>query len=448
MAMISERITVLFKSEESLNECVVQDETSLKLTGCIEPYVIQRRFTLPVENMNKMRFTWRGRSHSPSMISPSLNFGANLYSDHILDPKYGQIGITNPIYTLYHNDGETANDLLEIFFKELNLDIDLNRIVDWDLGNKQYDIIVTDDSKLQINEYNEVAPNTVISPITKKSSKNDPSNNMQINKLEVGLFYADLIENENINLSGLRCLWEENGEKIEKCIKTSLLYKSSFAPVKSDERQLINVFFEEPVGLHPKLLIDMTNVTLHNQKYNDCEYYLFSQLPLELFVDKFQSEPVFVFGEDNLESPDYKLSNMTWGSETLFTLKGGEVNEVTLHSRYISPQTGNIGERNVSFIPQIILACDTGIDSIDRNPFYSKHLGYESFFTKDTIFYPLKSEELIVPIPYPSFDNYKNVEMMTSFVLILSIFYLLFKLFGPLSFRTKSRPVPEQKKHD
>lgn len=448
MAMISERITVVFKSEESLNECVLQDETSLKLTECIEPYIIQRRFTLPVENVDRMRFTWRNTSEPLSIIGPSLNFGANFYSDHILDPKYEQVGITNPIYTLYHNDGESVDELLDVFIKELKLDTDLKRLVDWDWENKQYDIIVTDDSTLQINVYKRVSPNTAIHPITKVDSTEDSFSNAQIKKLEVGLFYADLIENENINLSGLRCLWEDEGNKIEKCIKTSLLYKSSFVPVKSDDKNSINVSLEEPIGLHPKLLIDMTNVTSGNQKYKDCEYYLFSQLPLELFVDKFQSEPIFVFGEDNLESPDYKLSNTSWGSETLFALKRGEVNEITLHSRYISPQNGDMGERNVSFIPQIMHVCDTGLDSIDHNPFYSKHLGYESFFTEDAIFYPLKADELVVSIPYPSFNNYKNVEILTSLAIIFSIFYLLFKLFGSLSFKPKSRGTTEQKKHN
>lgn len=447
--MISERITVLFRSEESLNECVLQDETSVKLTECIEPYIIQRRFTVPIKNTEKMRFTWRkNTSDSLPLIGPSLNFGANLYSDHILDPKYEQVGITNPIYTLYHNEGETVDDLFDAFIKELELEIDLKRLVDWDWENKQYDIIVTEDSTLQINEYKRVSPNTAVHPITKKGSTDGSVNNVQVKKLEVGLFYADLIENENINLSGLRCLWEEDGNKIEKCIKTSLLYKSSFVPVKSEDRNSINVSLEEPIGLHPKLLIDLTNVTSGNKKYNNCQYYLFSQLPLELFIDKFQSEPIFVFGEDNLESPDYKLSNSSWGSETLFELEEGEVNEVTLHSRYISPQNGDVGERNVSFVPQIMHVCDTGLEAIDHNPFYSKHLGYESFFTKDTIFYPLKADELVVPIPYPSFDNYKNVEMLTSFAIILSIFYLLFKLFGSLSFKSKNRGTTAQKKHN
>ncbi|SMN20102.1 similar to Saccharomyces cerevisiae YCL052C PBN1 Essential component of glycosylphosphatidylinositol-mannosyltransferase I [Maudiozyma saulgeensis] len=448
--MISERVTVLFKSEESLNECVLQEESSLKLTECIEPYLIQRRFELSLKDItdtSPMRFTWKNNTNSLYVIGPRLNNGANLYiggDKQPLDSIDKQDSIITPTYRLYHQ-GEDVKILFNSFIERLGLDINLDDLIDWDWTNKQYDIVHVN-STLQINEYTIVPPNSAVPAISKDSS----TTGLTIDKLEVGLFYVDLIEEENINLSGLRCLWEEEGtgsktSKIEKCIKTSLLYKSAFAPVKTSVSNSINVSLEEPIGLHPKLLVDLSNVS-HQSKYERCEYYLFSQLPLELFVDKFQSEPVFVFGEHNLESPDYKLADNSWGSETLFSLNRDEINEITLHSRYISPEEGKPGLRKVSFTPEIIMACDTGSDSIDTNPFYSKGLGYESYFTRDTVFYPLKSEHLEVPIPYPSFANYKYVELFTSSVMVASIIYLLYKLFGPVTSHTKSKPVDDKKK--
>ena len=196
--MISERVTVLFKSEESLNECVLQDETSLKLMECIEPYIIQRRFDLSLgedADETPMRFTWKNDTNSLYVIGPHLNYGANLYiggDKQLLKSMDKQDSILTPTYRLYHHRDDVKN-LFDSFSKELNLNVNINDLIDWDWKNKQYDIVSVN-STLQINEYSIVKPNTAIPKISKDHS----ATYLTIDKLEVGMFYVDLIEAENI----------------------------------------------------------------------------------------------------------------------------------------------------------------------------------------------------------------------------------------------------------
>lgn len=421
---VSERITLLFDSAKVLDECTEQDDTSLNFKNCNSTVIVQKRFTLPLDNarFDNIRFTWKPTQKSLGVIGPSLSSDANLYiGDVDTTLNLQQTPIITPLYKLYH-----SNDYSEIF-TSLFSDLDTS-FIHWDWLNNQYDITFSN-STVQINEYRFISNETTYS-ITK--------NIELVDKLEVGMFYPDLFEEENINLSGLRCLWNKDTIQIEKCIKTSLFYKSAFIPGETLFDN-ISIELETPVALHPKILLDLTTFKQHDE----CEYYLFSQLPLELFIDKFQSDPIFVFGEHNLELPDYKLYENGWGSESLFKLQPGELNEITLHSRYISPNNST-GKRIVHFTPQVFLACDTNSEEIEKNPFFSKGLGYEAFFTKNTAFYSLNSTKLSVPISYPDFKHYENIKSATLVCLVLSITYLLIKLFGVKT----SKKVDDPKKNN
>ena len=425
---MEERVTLLFRSAGSLAECVKQGERTLELAACREDYIVQNRSVEAVDGANKtggVRITWRGRSEDLSVVGPPLNEGANLY----VSPEFAEtLGkelasrfprVDTPKYSLYHNEA-SGEDILGAVFEQLG--ICQNRSFDWE--NKQYDIVL-EKGALRIDEYTVVHPDDAVpAPIEASISYNGSHN------FEVGMFYIDLVQDENVNLSGLRCIWDDDNKDIERCIKTSLLYRSAFAPSRLRPRDL-TIDLETPIGLHPKVLIDLSNATeITSDK--QCSYYMFSQLPAQLFVDKFQSDPIFVFGEHNLESPDYRLSNETWGSETLFELTPGEVNEITLHSRYVAPGD-TAGYSNISFTPQVFMACDTGMSDIIENPFFTKGLGLEAFFTDDTAFYPLKRETLVAPIPFPSLSTYSYIEALTLLSLVTATFYLLYKLFGSVT---------------
>ena len=425
--MTDKRVTLLFKTPDSLAECVKQGDGALELSECRDSYVVQRRSTEALDGSNGfqgIRFTWRGSSESLSVVGPPLNDGANLYvptgNEAIAKELEGKFPhVATPKYTLYHEPH--GKDLLETLCNLLNI----SERHTFDFKNNQYDVVL-EDGMLRVDEYTVVQPgDPVPAPITAPPAENKSSHNF-----EVGMFYIDSVQRENVNLSGMRCVWKDDGKDIERCIKTSLLYRSAFTPSRLRPSQ-ISMDLETPVGLHPKIMIDLSNAT-DTGTQEQCAYYMFAQLPVQLFVDKFQSDPVFVFGEHNLESPDYKVSNETWGSETLFTLTPGEKNEITLHSRYVAPGE-SAGYSHVDFVPQVFMACDTEQPDIAENPFYTKGMGLEAFFTDDTAFYPLKRETLTVPIPYPGVSAYGYIEVLTLMSLVTATFYLLFKLFSRVS---------------
>lgn len=353
------------------------------------------------------RITWKNDQTTLSTASTVLNgylsSGLNFYtSDSNTTFLHGFPLIETPRYNILHSNNA------KIQFKEFLTDEQLS-FVDLNLDTSQYDIIKTA-NKTEINESWELQANT---PLVIERDSN------QISNQEVGLFYIDSQDEVDINLSGLRCLWD-NSPQIERCLKTSLFYKPAFL---APNDQLTPIYLDQPVGLHPKVFVDLSS---HREETN-CEYYLFAQLPLEVFVDKFQTSPVFVFGEHDLELPEYKLHEKAWGSETLYQLTPGEVNELILHSRYLNITTEVPSYSNISFEPTVFKACDKNSLDIIKNPFYGKSLGLESFFTDDTNFHLLNTTKLTAPIPKPGLDDFNNVQIITGTAILFAMIYLLWK---------------------
>lgn len=408
---IKKRITLLFETPEEIGSNLQRNDTHLTIKGD-QKVIVQTRWQFinaegEINDGKQVRVTWKSDgtklSTASTVMNGYINSGLNFYtSDSNVTSLHKMPLIETPRYNILHSSNP------EIQLQDFLTDEQLS-FVDLNLEASQYDIIKTA-NKTEINESWELEANT---PLVIEKNSN------QISNQEVGLFYIDSQDEVDINLSGLRCLWD-NSPQIERCLKTSLFYKPAFL---APNDQVTPIYLDLPVGLHPKVFVDLSS---HKEETN-CEYYIFAQLPLEVFVDKFQTSPVFVFGEHDLELPEYKLHEKAWGSETLYQLTPGEVNELTLHSRYLNITTETPSYSNISFEPIVFKACDKNSLDIIKNPFYAKSLGLESFFTDDTNFHLLNTTKLTAPIPKPGLEAFDNVQIITGTTILIAIIYLVWK---------------------
>ncbi|EJS44566.1 pbn1p [Saccharomyces arboricola H-6] len=400
------RVTVLYNAPEDIGSHMSQNDTHLTVRGG-PGVVLQQRWLLErtrgVDESFK-RITWRPRvdlTRDLSVIENELSAGFSVYSNSTDVPERF---ISNPIYNSFHSEKFDIEQYLPP-------EVDVNLV--WNPEDFTYDITV-EPSQIQIVEYRQL-----------KQGEEFTVGEAKDEKLEVGVFFVDASDESDVDIGGIRCNWDMDDGKLETCQKTSLLYKQGHIAYDRS-LQRTPVYLEQPIGLHPKVMIDLTNFKERSQ----CMYLMHLQLPLELFVDKFQSSPLLLFGEHDLELPEYSLRDKAWGSESIFELKAGTMNEITLHSRYIEPSNGSKEEFKVAFDPEIIFACDTGDNRIARNPFYKKGLGYESFFTDDTSFRHLNSTTLSVPIPRTDTNDYFKIKYATFICLLVSIIYIFSKVFG------------------
>ncbi|KAH3899540.1 Pbn1p SCDLUD_003817 [Saccharomycodes ludwigii] len=374
------------------------------------------------------------------LIKPLLFSGLNVYTS---DNHNSTSFIDSKFHQVYHsNNLDVIFDLLpKQFIEDYLYDLNNNQNISYDIIVNKVSIIISK----YYNPFQQIGNNTPQIFSISQDSFNKRNKNKEGWKNVVGLFYPDLIENgynfENlISLNGLDCSfppYNENENEDDhrlKCNKRSFFYQTAFS---TNERE-IQVTFKQPVGLHPVLQVDLNSIT----DKADCKPFVFMQLPKTLFVDKFQSNPVFLFGEDDLELPVYKIKK--WGSEVLFELEFNKSNEITLHSRYMSPanNSNNITtpyfeEYNVN--PYVFVACDND-NSQDTNsnpimnPFYEKHFGLQDFFTPNTNFQLLsfsleKNLTTTVPIPTININSYDTIRYSIWTVMTLSIIYLLNKIF-------------------
>ncbi|CAI4056385.1 Pbn1p SKDI_03G0200 [Saccharomyces kudriavzevii IFO 1802] len=400
------RVTVLYNAPEDIGSHMSQNDTHLTVQGG-PGVVLQQRWLLErTGNVDESfkKITWRPRAdltRDLTVIENELSVGFSVYSNSTEVPERF---ISNPMYKSFHGE---EFDIKQHLPFEINLDLV------WNPKDFTYDITV-EPSQIQIIEYRPL-----------KQGKEFTIGKLKDEKLEMGVFFVDSSDENDVDIGGIRCNWGLDDSKMERCQKTSLLYKPGHIAY-NHSIQTTSVFLEQPIGLHPKVKVDLTSLEERSQ----CMYLMHLQLPLELFVDKFQSSPLLLFGEHDLELPEYSLRNQAWGSESIFELKAGIINEITLHSRYIEPSDGNEEKFEVLFDPEIILACDTGDNKVSHNPFYKKGLGYESLFTDDTSFRHLNTTTLSVPIPRPDTNDYSKIKYITLLCLIISFIYLFSKAFG------------------
>lgn len=411
---VKSRFTVLFEDAEDIGDHLRTDEGSLTVDGGANVVVQQRWIWDDTEggSGDTARITWRAGGVSNLEVSEIINAvlspGFNVYrtSEEQLERS-----VDTPLFKVFHSE-----------------EFDIDRFLPEDSGARslKWDAEHCDlDVRLGEN-YTEVVKWCPLGQNETLTFKKEHG----IDSSQAGLFYVDTRDEALVNLSGMTCKWNATDD-IEKCQKTTLFYKAAHLPTVSSESPVVEL--ETPVGLHPKLLVNLTSA----EKIDKCDYYLYLQLPVDLFVDKYQSTPLFVFGEHDLELPEYKLRDKTWGSEALFKAEPGELNEFTLHSRYVEPVEGQ-EPKVVAFTPEVFKACDTEHDDVVKNPFYSKGLGYESYFTPNTVFTHFRSQTLEVPIPKPDVEYYTATTFVTLSCLVVSMIYLIAKLVTKPRFRRHS----------
>ncbi|QLQ78682.1 hypothetical protein HG537_0B00320 [Torulaspora globosa] len=401
---VKSRFTVVFEEAEDVGERLEALGDELRVRGGSD-VVVQQRWVIDSLEPGidgERRVTWSSGGIEGSklarVVSATLSPGFNVYSTEI-----GQLSrsFETPFYQLYHSRDPQFREYVPV---------DLAGI--WSrLDPGKCDIEV----KMSGNR-TEIAQWCLLRDNENITFRKEPD----IDACEAGIFYLDTRDSIDVNLSGLRCKWSDDGV-LQKCQKTTLFYKTSHFPFRSLDQPTVEL--ETPVGLHPKMFIDLTN----SHASEKCGYFLHLTLPVDLFVDRFQSSPLFLYGAQDLELPEYKLRNETWGSESLFELDAEQLNEITLHSRYVEPVAGN-QSKTVDFTPLLFRACDSDEKTLLENPFYSRGLGYESFFTPNTIFgaFPLRSLE--VTIPRPDTAHYETTKLVTLTCLLVSLVYILLKI--------------------
>ncbi|QLL31169.1 hypothetical protein HG536_0B00300 [Torulaspora globosa] len=401
---VKSRFTVVFQEAEDVGERLEISDDELTVKGGPD-VVVQQRWIIDsaeqgIEGLR--RVTWSNgaveRSSLSRVISAALSPGFNVYST---EASFLSQSLETPFYRSYHSTIPKVREYVPV---------ELGKILS-QLDAEKCDI----DIRLMGNR-TEIAQWCLLRDNENITFRKEAD----IDACEAGLFYLDTRDSIDVNLSGLRCKWGPDGV-MNKCQKTTLFYKTAHISPTTLERPTIEL--ETPVGLHPKILIDLSS-TPKSQK---CEYFLHLKLPTDLFVDRFQSSPLFLYGAQDLELPEYKLRGETWGSESLFELDAERLNEITLHSRYVEPMAGN-QSKTVRFTPLLFRACDSDEKILMENPFYSRGLGYESFFTPNTIFEAFPSSVLEVTIPRPDTVHYETTKLVTLTCLLVSLVYILLKI--------------------
>ncbi|SCU96368.1 LADA_0H00540g1_1 [Lachancea dasiensis] len=402
------RVTVLFNDLEELERAFadtpegISSSSSIVITGSNQ--WVQHRTTIGLPNhFEPLRITWKATKPLNYTLQAPLMEGMNIYSSKSSQHPSLANSISSAKYNLMHSeaiDEALIREILPVEIAGINFTINEDR---------HYDILL-DRQTLKIDEYYALdvgkTQNISYSP--------------ELGKFELGLFFPESNNDLEVNLNGARCSWTDDGV-MEQCKKTYLFYqRAHFAPIEADSYP---VRLLEPVGLHPTVSVDLTNAEMVEK----CAFYMYLTTPADLFMDKFDTSPIFLAGATDLEAPEYRIVKEVWGMESLLELTPGMVNDVKLHTRYVLPQSVK-SSKSVRFTPHIFQACDSGSDSIHENPFYTKSLGFDSLFTNDTIFKHFNTPTLELAIPAADSNDYEFVRSTTWACLIISVLYLCLKI--------------------
>lgn len=234
---------------------------------------------------------------------------------------------------------------------------------------------------------------------------------------EIALFQSrDLFG--DLELSGIRTVI---GDEYTAPERTLIIVK----PRHNTLKESVSVSLSS--GLHPRLHIN----GLSARPYPSCELFAITNLPKELFFDRYQYNEQKLallnsWGESDLEAPAWKVSK---GSVQLFHILHNESVEIPFHSRYIKPSSPN----EFTLAPQLFWGCEAETiiedwEHMETNPFDTYNLGYESFFEPSTIFYHYSIDPLSLKIPTGDSSNYNLVQFSTIISVVLATCYLVQKI--------------------
>jgi len=214
---------------------------------------------------------------------------------------------------------------------------------------------------------------------------------------------------------------------------------------------------------------------------DECNLYAYFTLPPTVFIDRHQfSDELFlksqnlvslvnISGDTDLEAPLW--TRKQWGSSALFQIVSPPntmddstttVNlshewtiSIPLHLRYLPPGYGrsdniteSIGQTYIPY-PAVFRACSSlNGAKLSINPFDRQHLGYDTLFSRDTIFWHLRPEppssrltlndsmkSYMVPIDVPILDisRVDYVETGTCIAVLFGFLWICYKLFKSLA---------------
>ncbi|AGO10782.1 AaceriAFR733Wp [[Ashbya] aceris (nom. inval.)] len=401
--MQSVRQTVLFESEAAWRAGAEQNATAITVHAR-GGEVVQTRRTMDGPGGPRVRVTWSG-GRTVSEVSPQLAAGLSVYVE-------GGAGVSRDFVqargqAVYHSAQLELDAVRAWWPRELALQPEGLR---W--AECAYDIELG--RRVRVDEYCALRAGESVALTAAGGAAGEA-------KVETGVFYPEISDGADVSLSGFRCTWLRDGSgRTDACQKTLLMYKPAHVETREPA---VGIDLVQPAGLHPAIDVDLSGVSASGPT---CAHYVFLQLPAQLFVDKFQQPPDLLFGEDDLELPEYKVQ--AWGSEVVYALEPGRVNRVQLHSRYARPGLGR-GYEVVPVWPYVFEACDTGSVEVSANPFYSKGLGFEAYFTPDTVFNHRNSTRLSITIPRGNSRDFASIQYVTVLSILLSVFYITYCLF-------------------
>nr|Q751U2.3 RecName: Full=Protein PBN1 [Eremothecium gossypii ATCC 10895] len=401
--MQSVRQTVLFESEEAWRAGAEQNATAITVHAR-GGEVVQTRRTWAAAGGPRVRVTWSG-GRTVSEVSPQLAAGLSVYVEggaHVSRDFVQARG-----QAVFHSAQLELDAVRAWWPRELAVQPEALR---W--AECAYDIELG--RQVRVDEYCALRAGETVA-LTAAAGGTDEA------KVETGVFYPEISDGADVSLSGFRCTWLRDGSgRTDTCQKTLLMYKPAHVHMPEPA---VGIELVQPVTLHPVIEVDLSSVSASGPA---CAHHVFLQLPAQLFVDKFQQPPELLFGEDDLELPEYKVE--AWGSEVIYALEPGRVNRVQLHSRYARPGPGRRYEV-VPLRPYVFEACDTGSADIAENPFYSKGMGFEAYFTADTVFKHRNSTRLNIPVPRGNSNDFPSIQYVTVLSILFSVLYISYCLF-------------------
>ncbi|KAK5167330.1 protease B nonderepressible form [Saxophila tyrrhenica] len=289
-------------------------------------------------------------------------------------------------------------------------------------------------------------------------------------RVEVGVLHPEeATEPEKLSLGGFLTVIGDNNHPG----MTLFSFPARHHPLPPSEQVTFKATFEQPIGLHPDLKINIPQQNLIPPK-EQCGLHAYWTLPSGLFIDRYQlSDPLFLAsnnllklhslsGEQDLEAPDWVIKR--WGSAALLELAAppamqsdaavDDASEWTVtiptHLRYLAADSNGTDSTSHTALkvpwPILFWACEAeeGL-KMATNPFDRVNLGYDGLFGPKTMFYHISPaggvERTVEEIKVPVLDVEKAewVPMGTLLAVAVGFSWVCWKLIRGADGRVKEK---------